>query len=231
MTSYKIVSTFLNICLSLLICQSALAHKGSFDGQGGHYTRKTGEYHFHRGGGAAQPVQSLQTVAQRKEKDIEAVTRRKSAFRIVASENESKINGYFREANENVGALNCDLMIRARDVDRQVMNRIKRRDGHRCIICGSTDKLEVDHRRALMNGGTNDESNLFTLCDKCHTVKTKYDNSLKKKRNRICRTHAFLPEALSPVPVKPVPMPATTSSGARSSHYLNLIKSAAIAQM
>jgi 5-methylcytosine-specific restriction endonuclease McrA len=41
--------------------------------------------------------------------------------------------------------------------------------------------LEVDHRRALMNGGDNSLDNLSTMCDACHTVKTRMDRSLNKK--------------------------------------------------
>lgn len=39
---------------------------------------------------------------------------------------------------------------------------------------------EVDHLVALMNGGTNDISNLRALCPNCHRVKTKRDRSRKK---------------------------------------------------
>jgi hypothetical protein len=211
MKLFKILSAFLSICLSLLVCQSALARSGGVDSQGGHYNRKTGEYHSYR-----------EAVAPCQENDIEAATHSKSTVRLSASENESKINDYFRETNENVGALNCNLMIHARDVDNHVKNRIKKRDGHRCVICGSTDKLEVDHRRALMNGGTNDESNLFTLCDKCHTVKTKYDSSLRRKRDSLCRTYAIASEALLPVPAaKPGRAPAPTTSESEVGHYPN----------
>ena len=58
------------------------------------------------------------------------------------------------------------------------------RDANRCVVCGSREKLEVDHMRALMNGGDNRINNLSTLCDPCHTEKTRMDNSLRRKRKK-----------------------------------------------
>jgi len=49
---------------------------------------------------------------------------------------------------------------------------ILRRDGFRCQACGAEDRpLHVDHIVARANGGTNDESNLQALCDKCNLRK------------------------------------------------------------
>ncbi len=99
----------------------------------------------------------------------------------------TSISDYFRAANENVGALDCNVEIHARDVGEVKKRMVRNRDGNRCAICGSRSKLEVDHMRGLQNGGTNDVFNLALLCDHCHTAKTKYDNSLRRKRERICR--------------------------------------------
>ena len=46
--------------------------------------------------------------------------------------------------------------------------RIMRRDGDRCLRCGAEENLEVHHIRPVGNGGTNDDSNLATLCERCH---------------------------------------------------------------
>lgn len=96
------------------------------------------------------------------------------------------IAAYFRAGNENVGALSCDLVIHERNVSEWTKEQVKRRDGYRCVICGSSEKLEVDHIRGLQNGGDNTPTNLATLCDDCHTAKTKMDNSLRRKRGKIC---------------------------------------------
>lgn len=47
-----------------------------------------------------------------------------------------------------------------------------RRDGGRCVKCGSTVALTVDHRIPIHLGGTHTMTNLQTLCDPCHRSKT-----------------------------------------------------------
>ncbi len=52
-----------------------------------------------------------------------------------------------------------------------------RRDNYKCQICGATAKddvrLEVDHKEPVANGGTDDMSNLWTLCFNCNRGKGK----------------------------------------------------------
>ena len=43
----------------------------------------------------------------------------------------------------------------------------------KCVKCGSTEKLQIDHIIPLASGGTNDEDNLQALCKLCHFEKTK----------------------------------------------------------
>lgn len=49
------------------------------------------------------------------------------------------------------------------------------RDGHRCVKCGSTEKLEVDHIEPLHTHPhlAYEVSNTQTLCHRCHAAKTK----------------------------------------------------------
>ena len=61
------------------------------------------------------------------------------------------------------------------------------RDGWKCVVCGATNNLEMDHAVALMNGGPNDISNLYALCHTCHVEKTRMDRSLKKHRVELAR--------------------------------------------
>ena len=42
------------------------------------------------------------------------------------------------------------------------------RDGHRCRACSQSHGLDVHHVIARSLGGTNDKSNLITLCRDCH---------------------------------------------------------------
>lgn len=45
------------------------------------------------------------------------------------------------------------------------------RDGHRCLRCGATDALTLDHILPLSKGGTWANGNLQTLCEPCNTAK------------------------------------------------------------
>ena len=48
------------------------------------------------------------------------------------------------------------------------------RDGYRCVKCGATQAqttLHIDHKTPVSKGGTNDPSNLQTLCEKCNLGK------------------------------------------------------------
>ena len=54
--------------------------------------------------------------------------------------------------------------------------RIKTRDSYCCRICKrATDSGEVDHVTALVNGGSDGDSNLQYLCKPCHEDKTRAD--------------------------------------------------------
>lgn len=46
------------------------------------------------------------------------------------------------------------------------------RDGWTCHECGAQSDLEVDHIVPLVRGGSNDPSNLRTLCDRCNNRKS-----------------------------------------------------------
>jgi len=52
---------------------------------------------------------------------------------------------------------------------------IFKRDGFRCVYCGTTPTdgpLHVDHVEAVANGGSDDPSNLVTACDRCNLGKS-----------------------------------------------------------
>lgn len=59
-------------------------------------------------------------------------------------------------------------------IPRQLRHQVFQRDGYRCKECGATNKqtrLHVDHIVPVAKGGTNDISNLQTLCEECNMAK------------------------------------------------------------
>jgi len=50
-------------------------------------------------------------------------------------------------------------------------NKIYERDSYKCLKCGATGNLTIDHITSLSNGGNNIDSNLQTLCEKCNKDK------------------------------------------------------------
>ena len=56
-------------------------------------------------------------------------------------------------------------------IPKSVREEVFKRDNYRCVMCGSTKNLEVDHDESLANGGTNHIDNLQTLCRDCNRRK------------------------------------------------------------
>lgn len=71
----------------------------------------------------------------------------------------------------------------------QARREVLSRDGHRCVNCGSTEDLEVHHIVPISKSGTNEISNLVTVCSDCHyhihgktpTRKTEPQEAFKRK--------------------------------------------------
>jgi 5-methylcytosine-specific restriction endonuclease McrA len=63
---------------------------------------------------------------------------------------------------------------RSRHIPASVRVAVLHRDGYKCVYCGRSAKqvqLEVDHIVAFSTGGSNDPSNLQTLCFDCNRGK------------------------------------------------------------
>ena len=56
-------------------------------------------------------------------------------------------------------------------IPKAIREAVFKRDNYRCVNCGSTKNLEVDHKVPLANGGTNEMANLQTLCQDCNRRK------------------------------------------------------------
>lgn len=53
-------------------------------------------------------------------------------------------------------------------VSRSLKLKILKRDKYRCVLCGSSEELHIDHIVEYCDGGMNDPSNLRTLCETCN---------------------------------------------------------------
>lgn len=53
---------------------------------------------------------------------------------------------------------------------RELRERVLRRDGWRCQFCGSMTNLEVHHQEFRSHSGEDTEDNLVTLYSQCHST-------------------------------------------------------------
>ncbi|MCA1297998.1 HNH endonuclease [Stappia indica] len=71
----------------------------------------------------------------------------------------------------------------------RVRLRVFQQAGGKCHVCTrkitASDGWDLDHVKALINGGENRESNLAPICDWCHPPKTKADVATKSKTYRM----------------------------------------------
>jgi 5-methylcytosine-specific restriction endonuclease McrA len=51
---------------------------------------------------------------------------------------------------------------------KQLCQRVMKRDGWQCQICGSRQNLQVHHKQVRSQQGDDDDSNLITLCAGCY---------------------------------------------------------------
>jgi len=110
-----------------------------------------------------------------------------------ASTQPRRLAEYFREGNK--GAIHYTGGNAERSVSSSMRAGIIKRDGNACVLCGARSvPFEVDHMRALMNGGGNQPTNLATLCVPCHLEKSAADRSLKRQREKRVRDKDVSPE-------------------------------------
>ncbi len=67
-------------------------------------------------------------------------------------------------------------------VTKQQRERIMRRDKGKCVICGSTKRLHIDHIVAVSVGGSSEDSNLRVLCESCNCSKGNQKSISNRRR-------------------------------------------------
>ena len=63
------------------------------------------------------------------------------------------------------------IVIKRRSITEKLRNKIFSRDGNKCILCGSQDNLQIDHKIPFSLGGLTTTENLQTLCQECNSKK------------------------------------------------------------
>ena len=105
------------------------------------------------------------------------------------------------------------------DVPENIRQETFGRDGNRCLRCGTTENLSLDHIIPLSKGGDNSINNLQTLCKRCNSSKggaTKdfrrfnVDPTLLQRKTNDgapCRTDSLIPDSLNLIPESTTPPP------------------------
>jgi hypothetical protein len=57
-------------------------------------------------------------------------------------------------------------------IAQDVLDKVWNRDGGKCVICGSQEKIEFDHIIPFSKGGANTYRNIQILCEKCNRAKS-----------------------------------------------------------
>lgn len=74
----------------------------------------------------------------------------------------------------------------ATDIPKDVRDSVKERDGFRCVMCGSTARIELAHViLSRSNGGLGIEENLACLCQRCHRIMDGESKKGKKIRRSV----------------------------------------------
>ena len=103
----------------------------------------------------------------------DAVERRRIAERIKEIQRRRQLEKEVRQELIDSGELFGDKTKRP-PIPREVADAVWRRDGGRCVYCGSTENLQYDHIIPFSKGGATSLENLQLLCQKCNLDKSNH---------------------------------------------------------
>jgi hypothetical protein len=101
----------------------------------------------------------------------DAAAARRELAKVYASDPEYLDIADLLEAASPPGAPGSPLARRRAPIPEDVRRAVWRRDGGRCVECGSNERLEFDHIIPHSLGGSDTERNLQLLCERCNRRK------------------------------------------------------------
>jgi len=78
-----------------------------------------------------------------------------------------------------------DSLVQTFGVPDEQRGRILARDGRRCVKCGATEGLSIDHIIPRSKGGSGEDDNLQTLCTHCNSSKNNRTNDKSSSDNKM----------------------------------------------
>jgi predicted aminopeptidase len=99
---------------------------------------------------------------------------RKKVWTNLGRDRESAVSAA-TELNKQKRAARAELFGRMRSVYGKVRDSILGRDEYKCVYCGATDNLELDHFIPFERGGSSTPCNLVTACADCNASKNGTD--------------------------------------------------------
>lgn len=108
---------------------------------------------------------------ERRKKIAEEKEREEIAHKIKESYRRRQLEKIIRQELIDSGELFGDQPKRP-PIPREVVDAVYSRDGGRCVYCGSTENLQLDHIIPFSKGGATTLENLQLLCQKCNLEKS-----------------------------------------------------------